>query len=223
MVLLLKSVLSDQAESIVFNISKDQTIALAGLYQSLALVQNIAWKGNTDHSCMVPTIESILKLDVNEFIDVYGSTNNLQLGIQTLKTALQNKSEKHAVERTRYAINLMYLASKLAVNPNAVSSLGTQIERISNQYNSVAESFDDITQDLGGLYREYISPLGPKIIIEGDPVYLKLDQNASKIRALLLAGIRAIILWKQANGKRWTLLLGRKSLLDNILALEQRI
>ena len=207
----------------MFNISRDQTIALSGLYQSLALVQNIAWEGNTEHSCMGPTIESILKLNPDQFTDVYGSPNNLKLGIQTLKSALQNKNEKHAVERTRYAINLMYLASKFAVNPQAVSSLGGQIERISNQYESVADSFDDITQDLGELYRQQISPLGPKVIIEGDPVYLKMGQNASKIRALLLAGIRAVILWRQAGGKRWALLLGRKSLMDNIIALEQRI
>ena len=205
----------------MFNISKDQTIALTGLYQSLALVQNIAWQGDTNHSCMIPTIGSILKLNPDQFIEVYGSTHNLQLGIQTLKSALQNKSEKHAVERTRYAINLMYLASKLATNPKAFSSLASQIERISNQYDSVEDAFDEITQDLGGLYREHISPLGPKVIIEGDPVYLKMGQNASQIRALLLAGIRAIVLWKQAGGKRWTLLLGRKSLMDNILALEK--
>ena len=207
----------------MFRVTLDQTIALAGLYQSLALVQNIAWEGDDHHSCMVPTIESILKLDADHYIDVYGSIDNLQLGIQTLKTALQNKSEKHAVERTRYAINLMYLASKLEEDKKALSSLGSQIERINNQYESVTDSFDDITQDLGGLYRECISPLGPKIIIEGDPAYLKTGQNASKIRALLLAGTRAIVLWKQANGKRWTLLLGRKSLLDNILAIEQGI
>ncbi len=207
----------------MFNVSKDQTIALAGLYQSLALVQNIAWDGDSDHSCMVPTIESILKLDATQFIDVYGSINNLQLGIQTLKSALQNKNEKHAVERTRYAINLMYLASKLEENKQALSSLGGQIERICNLYESKNLSFDEMSIDLGSLYRECISPLGPKIIIEGDPVYLKVDQNASKIRALLLAGIRAIVLWRQANGKRWTLLLGRKSLLNNILALEQAI
>ncbi len=207
----------------MFNVSKDQTIALAGLYQSLALAQNIAWEGDSNHSCMTPTIESILKLDVDQFLDVYGSTNNLQLGIQTLKSALKNKNEKHAVERMRYVINLMYLASKLEENKQMMSSLGGQIERIRNLYESAELSFDEMIIELGGLYREYISPLGPKIIIEGDPVCLKIDQNASKIRALLLAGIRAIVLWRQANGKRWTLLLGRKSLMNNILALEQGI
>ena len=55
----------------MFNISKDQTIALTGLYQSLALVQNIAWEGNTDHSCMVPTIESIF-----EFIKILNVFKN---------------------------------------------------------------------------------------------------------------------------------------------------
>ena len=206
----------------MFTVTQNQTIALAGLYQSLALVQNIAWEGNTHHSCMVPTITSILNIDPDNYIDVYGSISNLQLGIQTLRTALQNKSEKHAIERTRYAINLMYLASKLEENNRVASSLSVQIERISNQFESVSDSIDEITEELGALYREHISPLGPKLIIEGDPVYLKTGDNASKIRALLLAGIRAIVLWKQAGGKRWALLMARKSLLNNLLELERR-
>jgi len=165
----------------MFNISVEQTVALAGLYQSLALVQNIAWEGDIHHSSMVPTIESILNLDPDKYIDVYGSIDNLQLGVQTLKSALQNKNEKHAVERTRYAINLMYLASRFAVNQEAVTSLGNQIERLKNTYDSIEESFDEITLDLGGLYREHISPLGPKVIIQGDPVYLKTGQNADLV------------------------------------------
>ena len=205
----------------MFTITKNQTIALAGLYQSLALVQNIAWEGDSTHSCMMPTINSVLKLNPVNYMEVYGSIDNLQLGIQTLKSALQNKSEKRAIERTRYAINLMYLASKFAVNNNSVTGLSSQLERLSNQYPYIEDSFEEITEDLGELYREFISPLGPKIIIEGDPVHLKTGKNASKIRALLLAGLRGIILWKQANGKRWNLLLGRKSLLNNIHNLER--
>ncbi|MEM7400937.1 MAG: high frequency lysogenization protein HflD [Pseudomonadota bacterium] len=205
----------------MFIVTQNQTIALAGLYQSLALVQNIAWEGNTHHSCMASTIGSVLKLDASSYSDVYGSIDNLQLGIQTLRTALQSKSEKHAIERTRYALNLMYLASKFAVNNNSVTALSSQFERLNNQYENIEESLDDITQELGTLYREYISPLGPKLIIEGDPVYLKSNDNASKIRALLLAGIRAIVLWKQAGGKRWALLLARKSLLNNLIELER--
>ncbi len=205
----------------MFTISKDQTIALTGLYQSLALVQKIAWEGDSSHSCMSATIGSVLKLNAESYVDVYASIDNLQLGIQTLKIALQNKSEKHAIERTRYAINLMYLASKFDENSHVKSTLGNHFERMANQYDSIDESLDEITKELGTLYREHISPLGPKLIIEGDPVYLKAGDNASKIRALLLAGIRSIVLWKQAGGKRFALLMGRKSLLNNLHQLDR--
>lgn len=205
----------------MFKITTNQTIALAGLYQSLALIQQVAWDGNTSHSCLLPTIESILKINTDSFIDAYGSINNLGLGLRALKETLEKRQDPRAIERTRYAINLMYLENKLQTNAHTMSSVGGQIERIAAQYSSIEESLMEITQDLGLVYRENISPLGPKIIIEGNPNYLKTEQYAGMIRVLLLAGIRALALWRQANGKRWALLFGRNSILKNIAALKQ--
>lgn len=205
----------------MFTITPNQTIALAGLYQSLALVQDIAWHGDDTHSCLLPTIESILKIDTENFIDAYGSISNLSLGFRSLKETLEKRNEQRVIERTHYAINLMYLENKLQSNPRSMSSLGGEIERIKIQNNEVIDSLQGYTQELSQLYREHISPLGPKIIVQGNPAYLKVDQHARLIRTLLLAGIRAIVLWRQAQGKRWTLLLGRNSILKNITALEQ--
>lgn len=205
----------------MFKITKNQTIALAGLYQSLALVQQVAWHGDDTHSCLIPTIKSILKIDTENFIDAYGSTNNLSLGFRSLKETLEKRSEQRVIERTHYAINLMYLENKLHTNTRTMSALGGEIERIKMQLSTVEDSLEEYTQELSRLYREYISPLGPKIIIQGNPAYLKVEQHASLIRTLLLAGIRAIVLWRQAQGKRWSLLLGRNSILKNITALEQ--
>jgi high frequency lysogenization protein len=36
--------------------------------------------------------------------------------------------------------------------------------------------------------------------------------NAAKIRALLLAGIRAALLWRQAGGDRWKLIFSRSAM-----------
>ena len=207
----------------MFKITKNQTIALAGLYQSLALVQQIAWHGDTSHPCIVPTIKSILKLNIDDFIDAYESIDNLYLGLSALKETLEKRHDARVIERTRYAINLMYLDNKLTTNPYTTSALGAQIERIGNQYPSVADSLSEVTQQLGTIYRENISPLGPKIIIEGNPSYLKIEHHASMIRTLLLAGLRAIALWRHAQGKRWALLFGRQSLLKNISTLQQGI
>ena len=43
----------------------------------------------------------------------------------------------------------------------------------------------------------------------GNPTYLQNSHTANKVRALLLAGIRAAILWRQVGGKRWHLLIAR--------------
>ena len=54
--------------------------------------------------------------------------------------------------------------------------------------------------------------MGPRIIVQGDQGYLSNPDNAARIRALLLAGIRAAVLWRQAGGTRWNLILGRNKL-----------
>ena len=207
----------------MFKITTNQTIALAGLYQSLFLVQQVAWQGETTHESIIPTIKSILKINIDDFIDAYESIENIYLGLTTLKETLEKRNDSRVIERSRYAINLMYLENMLHRDPQTMSSLGAQIERVSIQYPSIEESISEVTHDLGSIYSENISPLGPKIIVEGDPSYLKVDQHASMIRTLLLAGLRAITLWRHAHGKRWTLLFGRQSILKNIAALEQAI
>ncbi len=208
----------------MFKITINQTIGLAGLYQALALIQQIAWHGDPSHSSLVPTVKSILRLQTDSFIDAYESIDNLQLGLTTLKQTLTKRNDPRVIERTRYAINLMYLDNKLLTHTQTISRLGAQIERVDTQYSSIIEeSLPELVNELGTIYRENISPLGPKIIVEGNPTYLKVEQNASMIRTLLLAGLRAISLWRHAHGKRWALLFGRQSILNNIATLEQRI
>ena len=207
----------------MFKVTTNQTIALAGLYQSLSLVQQVAWEGDTTHSCLLPTVESILKINSDDFLDVYGSIQNLYLGLKALKETLEKRRDPRVLERTRYAINLMYLENKLRSQTRIASSVSGQIERIQTEHEMNDANLTDFAYELATIYRENISPLGPKIIVEGNPTYLKVEQNASVIRTLLLAGIRAIVLWHQAEGKRWALLFGRSSILKNIALLEQRI
>ena len=50
-------------------------------------------------------------------------------------------------------------------------------------------------------------------MVNGSQVHLNNPENANRIRALLLAGIRAAILWRQSGGSRWKLLVQRNALL----------
>ena len=59
-------------------------------------------------------------------------------------------------------------------------------------------------------------------MVRGEPEYLSQAGNANRIRALLLSGIRAAVLWRQLGGNRLRLLFSRSrivrcahGLLDN--------
>lgn len=51
-----------------------------------------------------------------------------------------------------------------------------------------------------------ISPLGPRIQVTGSPAVLQSPQVQAKVRATLLAGIRAAVLWHQVGGGRLQLM-----------------
>ena len=68
---------------------------------------------------------------------------------------------------------------------------------------------------LAEIYSGTISNLQPRIMVRGEPSYLQNPDNQNRIRTMLLAGIRAAWLWRQVGGSRWTILLGRRRLLDS--------
>ncbi|MFC6673156.1 DUF489 family protein [Marinobacterium aestuariivivens] len=61
-----------------------------------------------------------------------------------------------------------------------------------------------IVANIASLYQETISTFSFRINVGGDPRHLQNAENAAKIRALLLAGIRAAMLWRQVGGAAGT-------------------
>jgi high frequency lysogenization protein len=72
------------------------------------------------------------------------------------------------------------------------------------------------------VYQETISHLGKRIQVTGDPGLLRQDSVANGIRAQLLAGVRFAWLWQQLGGRRWHLILRRRSLLVALQSLMSR-
>ena len=67
---------------------------------------------------------------------------------------------------------------------------------------------------LADCYRQTVSTLQPRVIVNGDPAILENPDNQNLIRALLLAAIRAAVLWRQCGGGRLTLVLRRRALVE---------
>ncbi len=190
----------------------NQTIALAGLAQAVYLVKQIAKYGTADADAVEASIESVLKIEAQDIEDVYGGLNRLKTGIGQLKKQLQGPPTLDH-EQFNYAATLVYLERKLENNPNLLLKLRQGIEAIAPNTTSDRNS-DSLMSKLAELYQCTVSTLNPKVFVNGEPVHLTNPANATKIRALLLAGIRSVFLWRQSGGRRWKIVLFRSRLIN---------
>lgn len=188
-----------------------QAIALAGLFQAVVLVQQIAKRGNADQGDMETAIASILKIDSDDVPDVYGGVRRLATGLRQLERQLAGPGRMDS-ELARYAATLILLERKLMQNPAMVEAIGVAVHRAAEQAGEGGGANADVLETLAGAYQETLSRLKPRVLVAGDQRYLADPDNARKIRTLLLAGVRSVVLWRQCGGARWKLLLHRTRL-----------
>ena len=189
----------------------EQTLTLAAICQTAYLVQQISRKGQTDEEAIKVMLQSILNTSPENTLDVYGGElANLKIGLETLLAHLGNQSSAKDPELTRYVVSLISLERRL--KPKIMNQLANSIEQSKRQLLHYDIQSETMLASLAGIYSENISPLSSPIQVAGNPEFLKNTLNQHKIRALLLAGIRATVLWRQVGGKRRTILFSRAKL-----------
>lgn len=205
----------------LLNTFTNQTLALAGIAQAAALVDQLATTGIVEPVAFKASIGSLLKIDSDSVIDVYGGLSGLKLGLERFQEQISG-SETHS-EQARYAAGLVFLERQLADEPKMLKTIQIGIQRAQAQ----AEYFDvlheNVLANLGDIYLNTISTLQPRIMVNGDERYLSRPDTVNKIRALLLAGIRSALLWQQCGGARWKFLFYRKKLQNEAKFLLSRV
>ena len=106
------------------------------------------------------------------------------------------------VEIVKYVGGLMQLERALSANSKSLNELGKRIDDIHRRLDHFAITDDSVVAGLADIYSSVLSPLGHRIQVYGKPELLKQQLTQNKIRALLLAGIRSAVLWRQMGGKR---------------------
>lgn len=201
------------------NTITNQTIALAGIAQAAALVQQLATTGTADPVAMEASIGSVLKIDSDNVIDVYGSLDGLKLGLKQLNEQMTGYKIANP-EQARYSASLVFLENQLSSRKDMLKSIQIGITKAKAQSEHFGLLHENVLANLGEIYQSTISTLQPRIMVNGEQAYLSRPEIANKIRACLLAGIRSAILWKQCGGARWKFLFYRKKIqaeLQNLL------
>ncbi len=200
----------------------DQTLALAGIYQAASLVKQIANTGKANNAQVEASIETLFRFDASSVEEVYGSVAGVLHGVKILRQHLADKSHRD-IEITKYVISLLMLERKLSARPEVLEEVSNRLNKIEAQFEFFSLGHENTFTKLGELYKDCISPLGPKIIVSGEQPHLSNEHNASRVRALLLAGIRSAVLWRQCGGSRWQFLFGRKAYLDECEKILSRV
>ncbi len=193
----------------------EQHLALAGVCQAASLVQQLARRGTIDKQAYEASLSSILVTDPETPQQVFGQLDNLKNGYSVVVGQLGNDTTPKDTELTRYIASILGLERKLTKHPRAMSELGDRIAHVQRQLAHVDFDNQQIASSLASIYSDVVSPLAPRIQVAGNPNYLGQTSNQERVRALLLAGVRAAVMWRQMGGSRRAILFKRNSILDS--------
>ncbi|MEO9946272.1 MAG: high frequency lysogenization protein HflD [Paraglaciecola sp.] len=193
----------------------ESNIALAGVCQAAALVKQIARGADYSEQALTTSLNSISVTESENTEQVFGDIKQLKLGYETILKQLGNQSKVKDVEVTRYIANLLSIERKLSSNKKTMAVLGERIVNIQRQKSHLDLSDGQMLSNLDSIYSDVISPISRKIQVAGDPKILQRSECQHRVRAALLAGVRAAVLWRQVGGKRRQILLNRTQILNS--------
>jgi len=190
--------------------NENQVLALAAIFQAAATTSQLANENKTDRKAEEILLYSLLQTEAKEVTDVYKNPQELKLGLKILKEVTTGRIKaKFGVNILRYAFALMQLRKRLLKKSKNIAKITQDMEKAKQKLNQLPLTHESVIHVFALSYLDNISPLGARIYVEGNAAYLKNDQTADRIRALLLAGIRAAVLWHQYGGHKWQLIFKR--------------
>lgn len=202
---------------------RSQTIALSAMCQSALMIQQVSKGIILNKDSLMCLFNGIITTEPKSVMDVYGSVDVLSDGAKLVQFHLSGNATKKDIEVTRYLAGIMSISKKLLKNPSALSSLTDKLTDIQRRLSHFEIDDPSIIQNFAECYSEVLSPLSQKIQVIGSPTLLQQQSVQHKVRALLLSGVRAAVLWRQMGGKRRDFIFNRKTVLQDVVSFNQEL
>jgi high frequency lysogenization protein len=179
----------------------DITIALAGMLQAVALVRELTQTGKNDPAAFEASINSIFRMEAKTASDVFGGLAGVKTGLEKILFTFDATQMTDRLQN-RYLLSLIHLQKKLSRSPKTLQALMKRLQQTQKQVNYFSVTHSVVISNLADIYLNTISTFRFRIVILGTHRVLQVKENMEKVRALLLAGVRAAVLWKQMGGSR---------------------
>ncbi len=195
--------------------------ALAAIFQAANLVDRLATHGLIPSTSYEILAESLFRFDAESVADIYASRvsnttvsetldeknlqKSLSIGIRVAKQVFTENASQEYPHTIRYVMSLIKLTKQFSRNTNMQLQMHDRLEEISlarkQENNHLTEQ--QIAEKISKLYLDTVATLPFRIQVLGKMQHLQNSENEQRIRVLLLAGIRASLLWKQLGGRAW--------------------
>lgn len=185
-----------------------QVIGLAGVFQAVRCALAIARDGRCDEDAAESSLRSVFRIDAASAADVYGGVPNLAPGLAGMLAEIDGTARDPSV--ARIVATVLHLSRKLGRLDAMQRRLRDGIDAARRGADAMGYRHDGVIDRLAELYVATISTLRPRVLVQGNCLYLTQAPNVARIRALLLAAIRAGVLWRQSGGSNLGLLLHRR-------------
>lgn len=201
------------------NAWRDRTIALAGIAQAIDLTNTLAKTGYLNTRDFQVSAQSLLEQNPTTAEAVFGEAVSLRRGYEVLLDLLQKNRGPEQTTLIGYALSVLHLQKRLEKNRPMLRQVGERLEKCQHQVQHFGITHENVIASIASIYTDTISTFPFRIQVVGEYQYLQQGRVANQVRVLLLAAIRAAILWRQVGGRRWHLLFYRKTLIATAEAL----
>ena len=191
---------------------QEQVIALAGLFQAMDAIENIAQQGRCDEQILETALSSLFVGNPTNTLEVFGDLAHLKPGLEKVNELLNKSNSDKRLTAVRYALAIVHLESKLNKQKDMLATIGKRLERAESQVQHFSLLHENVLESIAAIYLDTISTFQLRVQISGEERLLSISQNIAKIRSLLLSGIRAATLWRQVGGRRWHFIFKRAEL-----------
>jgi high frequency lysogenization protein len=188
--------------------NEERVLALAGVFQGVALAQQLATEGRCDDVAFEASLGSVFRIDADSVTSVYGGVGGVRRGLRTLVAQFEDQTRDIAV--MRMAITVLRLERSLSRNRGLLDRLREGIVATQRQVEHFGIEHPNVAARLAEVYASTLSTLKPRVMVTGNPAHLQQKANVDRVRAALLAAVRSAVLYHQIGGRQWHLLVNRK-------------
>ncbi len=189
----------------------ERTLALAGVVQAAQLADRLACTGEAPEESIASSVGSLFAFNPASTEAVFGGAQGVKFGLRTLCDITEGGMGRYG-PAIRYARDMISLEKSMRRDLSMGSILHHRLESLQRNRSISAEDIDDVCTELNNIYQDTLSTMTPRIRLNGIRRHLSDNSVAHRLRGLMMAGVRAAMLWRQVGGSYLRLLTERRQM-----------